>query len=144
MKIKRVCLNTVKFSISSSLWLSLVEVRLGSSFAVQLLDFICVHVEKIAMVRLLVRSREAAENYHVVLRDLEKATALETNPVRVFFDFEVKSLPVVALFQVELLDQVSSLATVEPCNHVKSFIVKSKGGVEVSSGVQICNLGPSI
>ena len=45
MKIKRVCLNTVKFAISSSLWLSLVKVRLGSSLAVELLDFICVHVE---------------------------------------------------------------------------------------------------
>ena len=96
------------------------------------------------MVRLLVRSREAAEDNHVVLRDLEQATALQTNPIRVFFDFEVKGLPVVALFQVELLDQISSLATVEASNNVKGFVVKGKGGVEVSSGVQICNLGPSI
>ena len=96
------------------------------------------------MVRLLIRSREPTKDNHVVLRDLEKATSLEANPVRIFFDFKVKGLPLVALFQVELLNQVGSLATVEACNHVEGFVVKGKGGVEVSSGVQICNLGPSI
>ena len=96
------------------------------------------------MVRLLVRSCEATKDDHMVLRDLEKTTAFETNPVRVFFYFEVEGFPVVSLFQIELLDKVSSLATVEAGNHVEGFVVKSKGRVEVSAGVQICYLGPSI
>ena len=96
------------------------------------------------MVRLLVRSCEATKDDHMVLGDLEKATAFETNPVRVFFYFEVERLPVVALFQVELLDQVCPLAPVEAGNHVKGFVVKGKGRVEVSAGVKICYLGPSI
>lgn len=40
VKIQTVCFNTVELSITADLWLSLVEVTLGSGFAIELLNFI--------------------------------------------------------------------------------------------------------
>ena len=96
------------------------------------------------MVRLLIRSREATENYHVVLRDLEKTASLKANPVGVFLDFEVKSLPVVSFLEVKFFDEVGPLATIEAGNYIESFIIESQGRVEVPSSVQVGNLCPSI
>ena len=144
MQIQRVCLNAIEFAVGSSLWLSLVEVRLGTSFAVELLNFVGVNVEQIAVVRLLIRSSEATENYHVVLRDLEETASLKANPVGIFLDFEVKSLPVVSFLEVKFFDEVGPLTTIEASNHIESFIVESQGRVEVPSSVQVGNLCPSI
>ena len=89
MQVERVGLNAVQLAVSSDLRLALVEVRLSARLAVELLDVIGACVEQVAVVRLLVRGSETSEDDHVVLRDLEQATAFEADPVRVFFYFQV-------------------------------------------------------
>ena len=70
----------------ADLGLPLVEVGLRAGLAVQLLYLVALHVEEVAVVRLLVRGREAPEDQDVLVRDLEEAAALETDPVGVFLD----------------------------------------------------------
>ena len=86
MQVQRVRLNAVKFAVDSSLGLPLVEVRLGSRLAVELLDLIRVYIEQIAMICLLVRCCKSTKDDHVVLGDLEETTALQANPVGVLLD----------------------------------------------------------
>ena len=62
VQIKRISLNTVQLSICSNLGLSLIEVGLSPSLAIQLLYVVSRRVEQVAMIRLLVRCRESAEN----------------------------------------------------------------------------------
>ena len=60
----------------------------------------------------------------MVLRDLEKATALQTDPVGVLLDLEVKRLPVISFLKVEFLNQVGSLPAIESSHYVQSFVVE--------------------
>ena len=87
------------------------------------------------MVCLLVARGEAAEYDHVVIRDLEKTTAFEANPVRILFYFQVQRLPVIALLQIEFLNQVRSLTSVETSHNVQRFIIEGKCSVEISACV---------
>ena len=70
------------------------------------------------MVGLLVRGRKASEDNHMVIRDLEQAAALQTNPIRIFFDLEVQGLPMDSVLQVKLFNKVGSLPAIEAGNHI--------------------------
>ena len=70
MQVERVGLHAVELTICTDFWLPLVEIRLGSGFAVQLLYVIGGSVEQIAVVGLLVRRGEAPEDQDVLVRDL--------------------------------------------------------------------------
>ena len=66
VQVQRIRLHAVQFAVGSFLGLTLVEVALGSRFAIQLLDFVRVYVEQVAVVRLLVGGGEPSEDDHVV------------------------------------------------------------------------------
>ena len=55
------------------------------------------------MVRLLIRGRETTEDQDVLIRDLEEAAALETDPICIFFDLKVQGLPLLSALQVKFL-----------------------------------------
>ena len=46
--------------------------------------------------------------------------------------------------EIEFLDKVGTLSSVEARYHVKIFVLKCQRGMEVASGVQVGDLGPSI
>ena len=87
MQVQRVRLHAVELAVGrADLGLPLVEVGLRAGLAIQLLYLVALHVEEVAVVRLLVRGSEAPEDQDVLVRDLEEPAALETDPVRVFLD----------------------------------------------------------
>ena len=96
------------------------------------------------MVRLLVRGREATEYKNVLVRDLEEAAALETDPICVFFNLKVQGLPLLSALQVEFLYQVRPLPTIKASHDIEGGAVKSDGGMEVSLRVQTGNLCPLV
>lgn len=49
-----------------------------------------------------------------------------------------------ALCEVKFLNEVGSLAAIEPSNYVEILIIKCKGCMEVSASVQVGKLGPGI
>ena len=144
MQIQRVGLNTVELAVSSLLGLALVEVALSARLAVQLLDFVGMNVEQVAVVGLLVGSRKASKDNHMVIRDLEQATALQANPICILFDLEVQGLPMDPVLQVKLFYKVGSLAAVKPSYYVKVLVFESESRVEVSSGIQVGDLSPRV
>lgn len=96
------------------------------------------------MVRLLIRGREATEYQNVLVRDLEEAATLETDPVCVFFNLKIQGLPLLSALQVKFLYQVRPLPTVEASYDIERGAVKSNGGMEVSLRVQAGDLCPLI
>ena len=120
MQIERVSFNTIQLSVGcTNLRLSLVEVRLGPRLAIQLFYLVALNVEHVTVVRLLVRGGEATENQNVLVRDLEQAAALQTDPICVFLDLEVESLPLLSAFEVEFFYQVGPLTSVEASHYVQ-------------------------
>ncbi len=90
MQVERVGLHAVELAVGGAyLGLSLVEVGLRAGLAVQLFDVVGAHIEQVAVVGLLVRGREAAEDQDVLVRYLEEPAALQTDPVGVFLDLQV-------------------------------------------------------
>lgn len=119
VQIQRVRLHAVQLAVGRTyLWLSLIEIALRARLAVELLDLVAAHVEQVAVVGLLVASREASEYEDVLVRNLEQPAALETYPVRVLLDLQIKRLPGLSPLQVKLLNQVCALAPVEAGHHV--------------------------
>ena len=49
------------------------------------------YIKKVAMICLLVRSCEPAEDYHVVIWYLEQPASFKANPIGVFFDFQIET-----------------------------------------------------
>ena len=96
------------------------------------------------MVRLLIRGREATEDQNVLVRDLEEAATIETDPVCVFFNLKIQGLPLLSTLQVEFLYQVGPLPTVKASYDIERGAVKSDGGMEVSLRVQTRDLCPLI
>jgi len=96
------------------------------------------------VVGLLVRCCEAAEYDDVLVRDLVETAALEADPVGVLFDAQVEGLPVLASTDVVLFYQVGALATIEASNDVEGLVIEGDRGVEVSPGVQTCDLRPGV
>ena len=82
------------------------------------------HVEQVAVVRLLVGRCESAEDYHVIIRYLEQPASLETYPIGVLLDLQVQCLPVIALLEVEFFDEVSALTAIEARHHVQRLVVE--------------------
>jgi hypothetical protein len=79
-------LHAVELAVGrANLGLPLVEVGLRSGLAVELLYLVALHVKEVAVIRLLVRGREAPEDQDVLVRDLEEPAALEADPISVFF-----------------------------------------------------------
>ena len=145
VQVQRVRLHAVELAVGrADLGLPLVEVGLRAGLAVELLYLVALHVKEVAVVRLLVRGREAPEDQDVLIRDLEEAAALEADPVCVFLYLKVQGLPLLSAFEVKFLYQVRPLPTVKACNDVKGGAVESDGGMEVSLGVQTGDLCPLI
>ena len=67
VQVKRVCLDAVEFAIAANLGLSLVEVRLCSCLAVELLYVICARVKQITVICLLITCREPAKYQNVLV-----------------------------------------------------------------------------
>lgn len=55
----------------------------------------------------------------MLIGNLEKTAALEADPVRVLLDLQIEGLPLLSALQVELLNQVSALASIEACHHIQ-------------------------
>lgn len=68
----------------------------------------------------------------MLVRYLEETAALKTDPVCVFFDLEIQSLPLLSLLQIKLFDQVGSLSPVETCNNIERLTVEGNCSMEVS------------
>ena len=68
MKIKGIGLNTVELAVSCAyLWLSLIEIGLGTCLAIQLFYLIRANIEEITVIRFLVRSCKTAEDQDVLV-----------------------------------------------------------------------------
>lgn len=96
------------------------------------------------MVCLLVGGCKAAKDQDVLVGNLIKATAFETDPVGVLLDAQVERLPVLTATDVVLLDQVCPLAAVEAGDDVQGGIVECDCGVEVAASVQTGDLSPRV
>ena len=122
----------------------MVEVRLRAGLAVELLYLVTLNVEEVAVVRLLIRGREATEDQYVLVRDLEEAATLETDPICVFFNLKVQGLPLLSALEVEFLYQIRPLSTVKASHDIERGAVKSDSRMEVSLRVQAGDLCPLI
>lgn len=96
------------------------------------------------MVRLLITRRESTEYDHVIIRNLEKTAPFQAYPVRVLFYFQVQRLPVIPLLQIEFLNQVRPLTSIETGNNIKRLVVEGESCVEVSACVQVGHLCPGV
>ena len=67
VQVERVSLHTVQLTIRTYLGLSLIEVRLCSCLAVELLNIIRSRVEQVAVIRLLVGCGESTKNQYVFI-----------------------------------------------------------------------------
>ena len=145
MQIQRIGFNTIQLAVScTDLRLSLVEVRLCPSFAVELLNLIALHIEEVTVVCLLVRGCKTTEDQDVLVRNLEKPTSLKADPISILLDLKVESLPRLPPFEVEFLNQVCSLTTIKTCDYIKRGAIKGDRRVEVSLCIETGNLSPAI
>lgn len=68
VQVKRVRLHTVQLAIGrADLRLSLIEVRLCARFAIKLLYLVALHIEKVAVISLLIRCGEATKDKDVLV-----------------------------------------------------------------------------
>ena len=67
MQVERVRFHAVQLAVAALLGLPLIEVRLSTRLAIELLNLIRVHIEQIAVVGLLVARRKSAKDNHMVL-----------------------------------------------------------------------------
>ena len=96
------------------------------------------------MIRLLIRGGESTKDEYVLVRDLVQSAALEADPVGVLLDTQVQGLPQLTATDVELLNQVGALASIEASDHIQSLVIERYGGVEIPPGVKASHLRPSI
>jgi hypothetical protein len=71
------------------------------------------------MIRLLIRGGEATKDQNVLVRNLEKTAAFEADPICIFFDLKIESLPLLSTFEVKFLYQISSLTSIEASNNIE-------------------------
>ena len=71
------------------------------------------------MVRLLIRGSETTKDQNMLVRNLEQAAALETDPICILFDFKIKSFPLLSTFKVEFFYQISSLTSIKTSNNIE-------------------------
>lgn len=132
VKVKGIGFDTIEFAITADLWLPLIEVALRARLTVELLNIVRACVEQVAVIRFLIRCREATKDQDVLVRDLVKATALQADPVSVLFDPQVQCLPMLSPLNVILLDQVGALPTIEASNDEERLIFEGNRGVEIA------------
>ena len=96
------------------------------------------------MIRLLIRGGKSTKDEYVLVRDLVQSAALEADPVGVLLDTQVQGLPQLTATDVELLNQVGALASIEASDHIQSLVIERYGGVEIPPGVKASHLRPSI
>ena len=89
VQVERVSLHTVQLAVCTHLGLPLVEVGLSARLAVQLLDIVGRNVEQVAVIRLLIRRCETAEDQDVLVRNLVEAAPFEADPIGVLLDPQV-------------------------------------------------------
>jgi hypothetical protein len=120
VQVQGIGLNTIQFAVCSAyLRLSLIEIRLCAGLAIQLFYFIALHIKQVAVISLLVTRGKTTEDEDVLVRYLEEAATLETDPVCVLFDFQVQGLPLLSPLKIEFLYQVCSLSTIETSYHIE-------------------------
>ena len=106
----------------------LVEVGVRVRLRGQLLDLVGVNMEHKALVGLLVRSGESAEDEDLVLASRVETATLKANPVGILFNLQVEDLPLhFDLLQIQLLNQVCALATIEPSHNIEEAVVERNG-----------------
>lgn len=96
------------------------------------------------MVCLLVWCCESSEYYHVVQWYLEKPASFQAYPVCVFLYFKIQCFPVISFLKVKFFYKIGPLTSIEPCYYIQRLIFECKSGMEVSSGIQVSFLCPSV
>ena len=104
MQIEGISFNAVELTVTTDLWLPLIEIALGSRLAIELLYVVCARVKEVAMICLLIGRRKSTEDQDMLVRDLVETASLEADPVGVLLDAQVESLPVLSPLDVVLLD----------------------------------------
>ena len=66
------------------------------------------------------------------------------NFICVFLYFKIQCFPVISFLKVKFFYKIGPLTSIEPCYYIQRLIFECKSGMEVSSGIQVGFLCPSV